>query len=185
MESRIQNKESMEAFQAEADEKRKSSNKRSRRIDSDTTSTDTERPTGWELHRPVFSLTWDDGRQEWSTHLGGHTHMDCIVYPNFVSECETDVFEDGEDEYVNALAGYATDKGFRRIECSCSPHQGVSCVIFQLCLTHLDKVERLHMIRLDEGCTKAGLETAPRQKECAHYLLSFVVRNDVKLRRPK
>ena len=122
MESRIHNKESKEAFQAEADEKRKSSNKRSRRIDNDTTSTDTERPTGWELHRPVFSLTWDDGTQEWSTHLGGHTHMDSIVYPNFVSECETDVFEDGEDEYVFALADHVTDKGFRRIDYSCGAY---------------------------------------------------------------
>jgi hypothetical protein len=41
------------------------------------------------------------------------------VYPNFVSKCTTDIFEDGEDEYVTKLAAYAREKGYKWIDCSC------------------------------------------------------------------
>ena len=41
------------------------------------------------------------------------------MYPNFVSKRNTEVFEDGEEEYVCKVAQHARDKGFQRIDCSC------------------------------------------------------------------
>jgi hypothetical protein len=116
--SRIHNGNTMEDFRAHAQSERKL--KRSRHcIDNDTTSsTNSEKPVGWKLHKPVFYLTREDD-SEWSTHVGGHTHINRVVYPNFVSKCKTDVFEEGEEEYIIKLADYASAKGFNRIDCSC------------------------------------------------------------------
>jgi hypothetical protein len=75
-------------------------------------------PSGWELHRAVFSLTRQDN-EEWSTHVSGYTHLHRVVYPNFVSGRPGDIFDDGEDDYVKKLAVYSRDSGYRRIECSC------------------------------------------------------------------
>ena len=61
-----------------------------------------------------------EGNEEWSTHLGtSHTHVHLTVYPNFVSKRNTEVFEDGEEEYVHKVAQHARDKGFQCIDCSC------------------------------------------------------------------
>jgi hypothetical protein len=86
--------------------------------DNDDTSTGTERPADWELHRAVFSLTRKDN-EEWSTHVAGHIHPHRIVYPNFVNGRQGEIFDDGEDEYVKKLAAYSRECRYRRIECSC------------------------------------------------------------------
>jgi hypothetical protein len=93
-------------------------------IDNDatsTTTTATEKPAGWLLHKPVFYLTREEDAGEWSTHVAGHTWVDRVVYPNFVSTCHTDYFPEGgeEESYVVKLAQYAMDEGYERIDCSC------------------------------------------------------------------
>jgi hypothetical protein len=42
-----------------------------------------------------------------------------VVYPDFVSDRNTDIFDDGEEEYVIKLAEYSRSEGFQRIDCSC------------------------------------------------------------------
>jgi hypothetical protein len=87
------------------------------RLSDDTPSVATEKPTGWELHSPVFNLT-RQGDGPWSTNRGSYTHTGKLVYPNFLSKVDTDVFQDGEAEYVRKVAEYAREHGFQRVECS-------------------------------------------------------------------
>jgi hypothetical protein len=87
------------------------------RLSDDTPSVATEKPTGWELHSPVFNLT-RQGDGPWSTNRGAYTHTGKLVYPNFLSKVDTDVFQDGEAEYVGKVAEYAREHGFQRVECS-------------------------------------------------------------------
>ena len=87
-------------------------------MDQDCFSEATEKPTGWELHKPVFYLT-RKGEDNWSTHIGSFTHYDLVVYPDFVSDRNTDLFDDGEDQYVIKLAQYSRKEGFQWIDCSC------------------------------------------------------------------
>jgi hypothetical protein len=61
-----------------------------------------------------------EGDEEWSTHVGSiHTHLHRVVYPSFISKRKTDIFEDGEEEYILELADFSRDQRFQRIECSC------------------------------------------------------------------
>ena len=96
-------------------------NRRTRaRVTEDVSiSTVTDKPVGWELHTPVFYLLRGDGDELWSTHIRTHTHAHQIVYPTFVSKHDTDVFTDGEEEYIKLVSVYALNKGFKRIDCSC------------------------------------------------------------------
>ena len=117
-ESRRQNASSIDDFRTQALIARNSRKKRFRPMDQDCFSEATEKPTGWELHKPVFYLT-RKGEDNWSTHIGSFTHYDLVVYPDFVSDRNTDLFDDGEDQYVIKLAQYSRKEGFQRIDCSC------------------------------------------------------------------
>jgi hypothetical protein len=118
-ESCINNSQSREQFRKQVETEKKM-RRRSRGLDQDETqSVTTDRLVDWELHMPMFHLT-QEGDEEWSTHVGSiHTHLHKVVYPNFVSKDKTDIFEDGEEEYVLKLADCSGDQGFQRIECSC------------------------------------------------------------------
>jgi hypothetical protein len=78
---------------------------RKSQLDQDTLPVATKKPTGWELHKPIFHLTWK-GDDNWSTHIGSHTHYDLVVYPAFVSNQNTDLFDNGVEEYILKLAKY-------------------------------------------------------------------------------
>jgi hypothetical protein len=84
----------------------------------DSHSIATEKPARWDLHTPVFFLLCE-GDEEWSTHLHAHIHVNSVVYPNFVSKVDTDIFGGREQEYVSKVADYARQKQFKCIDCSC------------------------------------------------------------------
>lgn len=84
----------------------------------DSHSVATDKPPGWELHTPVFFLS-REGEEGWSTHLHGHIHINSVVYPNFVSKVDSDVFGDREQQYIRKVAEYAHQNQFKRIDCSC------------------------------------------------------------------
>ena len=84
----------------------------------DSHSVVTDKPPGWELHTPVFFLS-REGEEEWCTHLHGHIHINSVVYPNFVSKVNTNVFGYREQQYVNKVAEYACQNRFKCIDCSC------------------------------------------------------------------
>ena len=88
------------------------------RLSEDSASIATEKPMGWELHTPIFNLS-RQGDGPWSTHLHSYMHENKLVYPNFLSKVDTDVFKDGEEKYVRKVAQYAHEHGFKSVECSC------------------------------------------------------------------
>lgn len=101
-------------------EKTSSDSKRQRRLRpvNDTASVATDKPIDWQLHTPVFSLS-RQGEENWSTHIRSYTHTHTVVYPDFTSKEDTEVFHGAEQAYVTKVAEYAKDNGFQRIDCSC------------------------------------------------------------------
>jgi hypothetical protein len=69
------------------------------------------------MHRPVFHLTKEAGN--WTTVLGKNTFHNQVVYPNFVSKMDGDLFESGESEWVQAAVDRAEELGFERVDISC------------------------------------------------------------------
>lgn len=78
---------------------------------------DTILPPGWTLHRPMFHVSKQQG--EWSTFLGKRTFMNQVVYPNFVSMLEGDIFKSGESKWVQASVDRADELGFSRVDVFC------------------------------------------------------------------
>jgi hypothetical protein len=74
-------------------------------------------PPGWIMHRPMFHLSKRGG--EWSTFLGKSTFTKQVVYPNFVSKLEGDVFKSGEFKWVQASVDRADELGFIRVDVFC------------------------------------------------------------------
>ena len=93
-------------------------NKRATNECNDTVSDlDTILPAGWTMHKSVFFLT--KVGQVWSTHHGKHTFNNAIVHPNIVSSTHGDVFDNGEDIWVQATIDEANELGFHRVDISC------------------------------------------------------------------
>jgi hypothetical protein len=65
------------------------------RIADDSYSMATEKPMDWELHTPIFYLTCQ-GDGNWLTYLHSHMHTNLLVYPNFMTKVDTNVFVSGE-----------------------------------------------------------------------------------------
>ena len=57
------------------------------------------------LETRILRMREDTTEWSMSTHVDGHTHINRVVCPNFVSQCKTDVFEDGEDKYAEKAPG--------------------------------------------------------------------------------
>jgi hypothetical protein len=113
-ESRLHNKESWDKYVSSTTNARKR-----RLVDGDDNSliVDTTLPPGWILHKPVFHLLKQGG--QWSTFLGKITFTNQVVYPNFVSNFEGDVFDGGESEWVQASVDRAEELGFCRVDVFC------------------------------------------------------------------
>jgi hypothetical protein len=93
---------------------------RKRQIDDgneDSSIADTILPPGWTMHRPMFHLSKREG--ELSTFLGKSTFMNQVVYPNFVSRLEGDIFKSGESKWVQASVDRADELGFSRVDVFC------------------------------------------------------------------
>jgi hypothetical protein len=93
---------------------------RKRRIDvgnAESSIADAILPPGWTMHRPIFHLSKRQG--EWSTFLGKSTFMNQVVYPNFVSRLEGDIFKSGESEWVQASVDRADGLGLSRVDVFC------------------------------------------------------------------
>jgi hypothetical protein len=69
------------------------------------------------MHKPIFHLTKEGGN--WTTVLGKKTFHNQVIYPNFVSNMEGDVFDSGESEWVQAAVNRADELGFVRVDVSC------------------------------------------------------------------
>jgi hypothetical protein len=113
-ESNLHNKQSWDNFVSFTTRSRK------RRIDvvnEESSVADTILPPGWTMHRPMFYLSKREG--QWSTFLGKRTFMNQVVYPNFVSRLEGDIFESGESEWVQASVDRADELGFSRVDVFC------------------------------------------------------------------
>jgi hypothetical protein len=95
-ESVLHNKESWDNFVSFTTHSRK------RRLDGneDSSIADTILPPGWIMHRQMFHLSKRGG--QWSTFLGKSTFTNQVVYPNFVSKLEGDVFKSGEAKWIQA-----------------------------------------------------------------------------------
>jgi hypothetical protein len=65
----------------------------------------------------VFHLLKQGG--QWSTFLGQTTFTNQVVYPNFVSKLQADVFENGESQWVQASVDRADELGFCRVDVFC------------------------------------------------------------------
>jgi hypothetical protein len=113
-ESRFHNKESWDNFVSSTTRGHK---RQLVDFDDDTSITDTILPEGWIMHRPIFHLLNQGG--QWSTFLGKSTFTNQVVYPNFVSKMEGDVFETGEAEWVQAAVNRADELGFSRVDVFC------------------------------------------------------------------
>jgi hypothetical protein len=85
--------------------------------DDDSSMADTILPPGWIMHRPMFHLLKQGG--QWSTFLRKTTFTNQVVYPNFVSKLDGDVFESGEAEWVKASVNRADELGFSRVDVFC------------------------------------------------------------------
>jgi hypothetical protein len=113
-ESMLHNKESWDNFVSFTTRARK------RPLDDgneDLSIANTILPPGWIMHRPMFHLSKRGG--EWLTFLGKSTFMNQVVYPNFVSKLEGDVFESGESKWVQASVDRADKLGFIRVDVFC------------------------------------------------------------------
>jgi hypothetical protein len=113
-ESNLHNKQSWDNFVSFTTRSRK------RRIDDDNEDSsiaDTIIPLGWTMHRPMFHLSKQEG--EWSTFLRMSTLTNQVVYPNFVSRLEGDIFESGESEWVQASVDRADELGFSQVDVFC------------------------------------------------------------------
>jgi hypothetical protein len=69
------------------------------------------------MHRPMFHLSKRQG--EWSTFLRKSTFMNQVVFPNFVSRLEGDIFECGKSKWVQASVTQANESGFSRVDVFC------------------------------------------------------------------
>jgi hypothetical protein len=69
------------------------------------------------MHRPMFHLSKGGG--QWSTFLRKSTFTNQVVYPNFVSKLEGDVFECCEAKWVQASVNRADELGFSRVDGFC------------------------------------------------------------------
>jgi hypothetical protein len=65
----------------------------------------------------MFHLSKREG--EWSTFLGRSTFTNQVVYPNFVSRLEGDIFKSGESEWVQASVDRTDELGFSRVDVFC------------------------------------------------------------------
>jgi hypothetical protein len=113
-ESNLHNKQSWDNFVSFT------TRSRTRQIDDgneDSSIADTILPPGWTMHRPMFH--WSKQEGEWSTFLGRSTFTNQVVYPNFVSRLEGDIFESGESEWVQASVNRADELGFSRVDVFC------------------------------------------------------------------
>jgi hypothetical protein len=74
-------------------------------------------PSGWRMHKSVFSLSRSG--EQWSTHHGKNTFLNRIVYPNFVSSTPGEVFGNGESLWVVRAVEHADELGYTRIKVCC------------------------------------------------------------------
>jgi hypothetical protein len=74
-------------------------------------------PPGWTMHKSVFSLS--KSGEQWSTHHGKHTFLNCVVYPNFVSSTPGEVFDSGEASWVLTVVEKADELGYTHIQVCC------------------------------------------------------------------
>jgi hypothetical protein len=113
-ESMLHNKESWDNFVSFTTRARK---RRLVDCNEDSSIADTILPPGWIMHRPMFHLSKRGG--QWSTFLGKSSFTNQVVYPNFVSKLEGDVFESGEADWVQVSVDRADELGFSRVDVFC------------------------------------------------------------------
>jgi hypothetical protein len=113
-ESMLHNKESWDNFVSFTTRARK---RRLVNCNEDSSIADTILPPGWIMHRPMFHLSKRGG--QWSTFLGKSSFTNQVVYPNFVSKLEGDVFESGEADWVQVSVDRADELGFSRVDVFC------------------------------------------------------------------